>query len=173
MWWRELHKERVMRGEEPCRTWNGIKAVLRRRIAPPLESKKKVATVGAQNAQGTQANMRSSWADSIAGDEYVPTFDRPAVDINSYKKMLGFGVSYGKSMHFDSFSSQSYEKKGVSPSNSAMKRAAALKDEVQTGKMKTASSVRFSSVNQFESKWPVPLLMQSKWLVHFLKFVIL
>jgi hypothetical protein len=60
MWWRELHKGHTMRGEEPCRTWNDMKAVLRRRIAPLLESKKKVATVCAQNPQGTKANMRSS-----------------------------------------------------------------------------------------------------------------
>jgi hypothetical protein len=39
-WWRELHKRHIMRGDEPCRTWADMKAVLRRRFAPPLESKK-------------------------------------------------------------------------------------------------------------------------------------
>jgi hypothetical protein len=60
-------------------------------------------------------------------------------------------------MHADSFSSpQSYEKKGVSPYNSAMRRAATMKDEVQTGKMKTVSSVRLSSVNQFAKQMAGP-----------------
>jgi hypothetical protein len=119
-----------------------MKAVLRRRIAPPLESKKKVAIVRAQNPQGTKENVRSSWVDSIARDAYLPE--------------LGSGVPYGKSMHADSFSSpQSYEKKGVSPYNSAMRCAAAM-DEVRTGKMKTVSSVRLSFVNQFAKQMAGP-----------------
>ena len=30
MWWRKLHKGHIMRGEEPCRTSNDMKAVLQR-----------------------------------------------------------------------------------------------------------------------------------------------
>jgi hypothetical protein len=120
-----------------------MKVVLRRRLAPLLESKKKLATVYAQNPQCTKENVRSSWADSIAGD--------------AYEKKQGSGVPYGKSIHADSFSSpQSYEKKGVSPYNSAIRRAAAMKDEVQTEKMKTVSSVRLSSVNQFAKQMAGP-----------------
>jgi len=80
-----------------------MKAVFRRRFHS-LESKK-VATARAQNPQGTKANMRSSWADSIAGDEYLPAFNRPVSDIHSYEKKLGSGVSYGKSMHAEFVSS--------------------------------------------------------------------
>jgi hypothetical protein len=58
-----------------------------------------------KNPQGTKENVRSSWADSIAGNEYVPTFNRLAVDINSYKKKLVSGVICGKSMHTEYFSS--------------------------------------------------------------------
>jgi hypothetical protein len=29
-WWRELPKGHMMRGEEPCRTWDGMKDVLQR-----------------------------------------------------------------------------------------------------------------------------------------------
>ena len=49
--------------------------------------------------------MRSSWSDSIAGDEYLTAFNRPIGDINSYEKKLGSGVSYGKSMHAEFVSS--------------------------------------------------------------------
>ena len=81
-----------------------MKAVLQHQFRS-LESKKKVATTCAQNPQGTKANMRSSWADSIAGDEYLPAFNRPVGDINSYETKLGSGVSYGKSMHAEFVSS--------------------------------------------------------------------
>ena len=56
-------------------------AMLRRRFRS-LESKK-VATARAQNPKGTKANMRSSWAYSIARDEYLPAFNRPVGDINA------------------------------------------------------------------------------------------
>ena len=49
--------------------------------------------------------MRSSWADSIAGDAYLLAFNWPAGDINSYNKKLGSGVSYGKSVHAEFISS--------------------------------------------------------------------
>ena len=87
----------------PCWTWSDMKAVLRRRFRS-LESKK-VATARAQNPQGTKANMRSSWVDSIAGDEYLPAFNRSVGDFNSYETKLGSGVSYGKSMHAEFVSS--------------------------------------------------------------------
>ena len=80
-----------------------MKVVLRCRFRS-LESKK-VATAHAQNPQGTKANMRSSWADSIAGDEYLPAFNRLVGDINSYEKKLGSGVSYSKSMQAEFVSS--------------------------------------------------------------------
>jgi hypothetical protein len=91
-WWWELHKRHIMRGEEPCRTWTDMKVVLRRRLAPPLESKKKVAIVHTQNPRGTKENVRSLWADSIAGNEYLPASNRQVFYINPYKKKLGSGV---------------------------------------------------------------------------------
>jgi hypothetical protein len=42
--------------------------------------------------------VRSSWADTIVEDKYLPDSNRLASDINSYKK-LGSGVIYGKSVH--------------------------------------------------------------------------
>ena len=42
--------------------------------------------------------MHLSWADTIAGDKYLPASNQQAVDITSHKK-LGSGVTYGKSMH--------------------------------------------------------------------------
>jgi len=93
-----------MRGVEPCRTWNDMKAMLRRRFAPSLESKKKVAIGRGQNPQGTKENVRSSWADTIVGDVCLPASNQQAFDINSYAKKLGSGVTYGKSMHAENFS---------------------------------------------------------------------
>ena len=58
-----------------------MKAVLQRWFRS-LESKK-VPTAHAQNSQGTKTSMRSSWADSIVGDEYLPAFNRPVGDINA------------------------------------------------------------------------------------------
>jgi hypothetical protein len=49
--------------------------------------------------------MRSSWADSIAGDEYIAASNRSAFNINSYQTKLGSSVTYGKSMHTENFSS--------------------------------------------------------------------
>jgi hypothetical protein len=122
-WWRELHKRHIMGGEEPCKTWTDMKVVLRRRLAPPLESKKKkVAIVHTQNPRGTQENVRSSWVDSIAGNEYLPASNRQVVDINSHKK-LGSGVSYGKSMHAE-FVSSSKLKQDSNQSNYGEKLSA-------------------------------------------------
>ena len=80
-----------------------MKAVLRRRFRS-LESKK-VATARAQNPHGTKANMRSSWADSIAGDEYLTAFNRPIGDINSYEKKLGSSNQYSKPLNIGQTSS--------------------------------------------------------------------
>jgi hypothetical protein len=72
-------------------------------FAPLIESKKKVATVHAQNPQGTKENVRLSWLDCIAGNEYLPASNRQVVDITSHKR-LGSGATYGKSMHAEIFS---------------------------------------------------------------------
>jgi hypothetical protein len=95
-WWDRWDKK------IPCWTWSDMKLVLRRQFRS-LESKKKVATVYTQNPQGTKVNMRLSWADSIAGDEYVAASNRQAVDSNSHKKLVS-GATYGKSMHAEIFS---------------------------------------------------------------------
>ena len=71
-----------------------MKAMLRHQCARPLESKK-VAVAHGPKLQGTKENVRSSWADTIVGDKYLPASNQPAVDINSYKKKLGSGVTYG------------------------------------------------------------------------------
>jgi hypothetical protein len=52
-WWDRWDKK------FPCWTWSDMKLVLRRQFRS-LESKKKIATVRAQNPQGTKENMRSS-----------------------------------------------------------------------------------------------------------------
>jgi hypothetical protein len=81
-----------------CSTWNDMKAVLQHQFAHPLKSKQKVAIAHGPNLQGTKENVRSSWADTIVEDKYLPDSNRLASDINSYKK-LGSGVIYGKSVH--------------------------------------------------------------------------
>jgi hypothetical protein len=96
--------------------------VLRHRLAPPLESTKKVAIVHTQNHRGTKENVRSSWADSIARNEYLPASNRQVVYINSHKK-LGSGVSYGRSMHAE-FVSSSKLKQDTNQSNYGEKLSA-------------------------------------------------
>ena len=48
--------------------------------------------------------MRSSWADTVVGDGYLPVSNRQAVAINYHKK-LGSGATYGESMHAEIFCS--------------------------------------------------------------------
>jgi hypothetical protein len=158
-----------------------MKAVLWRRFCS-LESKKKVATVYAQNPQGTKANMRSSWADSIAGDEYVAASNRPAFDINSYQKKLGSSVTYGKSMHTENFSSPklkpvtshtNYGEKLSSCTHSSLvpkKKCLAIKEEHYVDNLKWLLPIKkkaaiitsdFSSPKQFEKTYASSIVKAS------------
>ncbi|CAD6264081.1 unnamed protein product [Miscanthus lutarioriparius] len=82
--------------------------------------------------------MRSSWADSIAGDEYLPAFNRLVGDINSYEKKLGSGVSYGKSMHAE-FVSSTKLKQATSHNNYGDKLSACARSSLCPKKMCVAA----------------------------------
>jgi hypothetical protein len=145
-WWIEYDKK------FPSWTWNDIKAMLRRQFAPPIESKKKVAIVHAQNPQGTMENVRLSWADSIAGNEYLPASNRQVVDITSHKK-LGSGATYGKSTHAEMFSPPKL-KQATGQSNCGERLSAFARSSLGPKKKSVAAKEILYTANQ---KFMVPV----------------
>jgi hypothetical protein len=71
-WWINLQQQHIASGDEPCRTWNGIKVVLQRRFDHPLEHLvpkiNKVAMASEKHSLCTKSVVHSSWSDSIIGD---------------------------------------------------------------------------------------------------------
>jgi hypothetical protein len=73
-WWIKLQQGFIDRCEEPWRTWKGMKATLQRRFDPPIEKRVHKATrvaaaIYSTNFLPTKSDMRSSWSDSIIGDQ--------------------------------------------------------------------------------------------------------
>jgi hypothetical protein len=58
-WWINLQQQHIASGDEPCRTWNGIKVV------PKIN---KVAMASEKHSLCTKSVVHSSWSDSIIGD---------------------------------------------------------------------------------------------------------
>ena len=94
----------MMRGEEPCRTWDGMKDVLQRRFGNGIKF------------LDTKPIVPSSWSDSVIGDAYLPIPRRQASVINSYEKKLGSGARYSKLMYTETSSSpKTYQKNIADP----------------------------------------------------------
>jgi hypothetical protein len=73
-WWIKLQQGLINRCEEPCRTWKGMKATLQCRFDLPIEKRVHKATrvaiaIYSTNFLPTKSDMRSSWSDSIIGDQ--------------------------------------------------------------------------------------------------------
>jgi hypothetical protein len=75
-WWIKQQQRLINRGEDPCRTWKGMKAMLQRRFDPPIEKHVHKTTravaadsISSANFLPTKSVMKSSWSDSIIGDQ--------------------------------------------------------------------------------------------------------
>jgi hypothetical protein len=75
-WWIKLQEGLINRGEDPCRTWKGMKLVLQRQFDPPIEHPipkiNKIAMTFGKHSFGTKSNVHSLWSESIIGD-VLPT----------------------------------------------------------------------------------------------------
>ena len=64
-WWIQLQQGCIDRGEEPCRTWNGMKSMLQRRFDLPIENHAhkitRAAGASKSNLVPTKSTMRSSF----------------------------------------------------------------------------------------------------------------
>jgi hypothetical protein len=67
-WWIKLQQQHISRAEDPCQTWKGTKVMLQRRFDPPPKAKK-IAVVDGTEFLDTKQIVRSSWNDSIIGNE--------------------------------------------------------------------------------------------------------
>jgi hypothetical protein len=74
-WWREIHKGHMMRGEEPCRTWDDMKVVLQWRFGI-----------------GPKPIVRLSRSIDVIGDTYRPASCGKGTGINHNEKRLGSGA---------------------------------------------------------------------------------
>jgi hypothetical protein len=104
-WWREIHKGHMMRGEEPCRTWDDMKAVLQWRFGI-----------------GPKPIVRLSRSIDVIGDTYRLTSYGKGTGINHNEKRLGSGARYSKLVHTEtSSSSKTYKKNVADPYKFEMK----------------------------------------------------
>jgi hypothetical protein len=106
-WWIKLQQVLINRGKDPCRTWKGMKLMLQRRFDPPLKAKKKIAVVDGTKFLDTKQIARSSWSDSIVGNECLEVTIQQFVTIKySNKKKVADGADQNKkSMNAAKFSS--------------------------------------------------------------------
>lgn len=88
-WWLELQQEYVDRGDHIL-SWKGMKDLLRRIFDLPIEDNfcpKKTAAMCGKNSSGTKLNRRSSWSDSITGDECLQVGTcTHASEVENYEK---------------------------------------------------------------------------------------
>jgi hypothetical protein len=87
-WWHEIHKGHMMRGEEPCRTWDDMKAVLQWRFGI-----------------GPKPIVRLFRSVDVIGDIYRPVSCEKGTSIN--------GARYSKLVHTETSSSSKTYKNNV------------------------------------------------------------
>jgi hypothetical protein len=101
-WWIKLQQGLINRGKDPCRTWKGIKAILQHRFDPPIEkcvhkTTRVVAAISSINFLPTKSAMKSSWSDSIIGDQCLNNLNpeygfvvenRNSVTLNKKEKVV-------------------------------------------------------------------------------------
>ena len=99
-WWLKFQQGRVERGDVPCSTWTGMKAILQRRFDPPIKKSivaraakfssckevKNSATSIVENSLGNNQHVRSSWGDSVVGDKFPSLLNQQ--DMHVEKKFV-------------------------------------------------------------------------------------
>jgi hypothetical protein len=76
-WWIKQQQRLINRSEDPCRTWKGMKAMLQHRFDPRIEKHvhkttravAAAAAISSANFLPAKSAMKSSWSDSIIGDQ--------------------------------------------------------------------------------------------------------
>jgi hypothetical protein len=96
-WWINLQQQHIASGDEPCRTWNGMKVVLQHHFDHPLEHPvpkiNKVAMTSEKHSLCTNSIVRSSWNDSIIGDAGLTPSKQQAIAIKPAVKMVAAGAT--------------------------------------------------------------------------------
>jgi hypothetical protein len=91
-WWIKLQQGLINRGKDPCRTWKGMKAILKCKFDPSIEKRvhkttRVASAISSTNFPPTKSVMKSSWSDSIIGDQCLnnlnPGYGFVAEDRNS------------------------------------------------------------------------------------------
>jgi hypothetical protein len=107
-WWIKLQQGLINRGKDPCRTWKGMKAILQCKFDPPIEkcvhkTTRVPAAISSTNFLPTKYAMKSSWSDSIIGDQCFNNLDheygfvaenRNSVTLNKKAKLVAVHPSY-------------------------------------------------------------------------------
>jgi hypothetical protein len=92
-----LQQQHIAKGEDPCQTWKGMKVMLQRRFDPPLKAKKKIVVVDGTKLLDTKQTARSSWSNSIIGNECLEVTSQQFVTIKySNKKKVVDGADQNK-----------------------------------------------------------------------------
>jgi hypothetical protein len=107
-WWIKLQQGLINRGKDPCRIWKGMKAILQHKFDPPIEKHvhktTRVATaISSTNFLSTKSAMKSSWSDSIIGDQCLNNLNpeygfvaenRNSVTLNNKAKVVATHPRY-------------------------------------------------------------------------------
>lgn len=126
----------MMKGEEPCRTWDGMKAVLQRHF-------------GNGTPWDTKPIVCPSW------DAYLPASRRSAPGINLHERKLSSGASYRMSMDAEYSSSPQKYKKNVADPHKCQLRRATIKAH-QEPTQETDNSKQMDEDSQLLPKAIVP-----------------
>jgi hypothetical protein len=89
-WWINLQQQHIARCGDPCQTWRGMKVILQRRFDPPLKPEKRIAVACGTKWLDTKQDVRSSWNDSIIGEECLKKLTAQDAKILHPKKKLVF-----------------------------------------------------------------------------------
>jgi hypothetical protein len=80
--WIKLQQGLINGDENPCRTWKGMKAMLQRRFDLPIEKRVHktsgvvAAAISCTNFVPTKSEMKSTWSDSIIGDQCMSNLNQ-------------------------------------------------------------------------------------------------
>jgi hypothetical protein len=101
-----LRQQHIARGGNSCWTRKGMKVMLQCQFDPPLNVKKKITVVGSTKFLDTKQIVRSSWTNSIVGNECLKVTGLQFVTIKySNKKVVNGADQHKDSMNAAKFSS--------------------------------------------------------------------
>jgi hypothetical protein len=96
-WRTNLQQQHIASGDEPCRTWNGMKVVVQRHFDHPLEHPVQkinmVAMASEKHSLCTNSIVRSSLSDSIIGDAGLTPSKQQAIAIKPAVKKVAAGAT--------------------------------------------------------------------------------